>query len=136
MSIQAKKQDLIDKLGSDLQFPIANIFTPISGLDLLLQDIQTLLLTSPGERVMNPRYGSGLKALLWENMDDAFSRAPAAIRSAIKDYEPRITLTAVDASMNRESGLLVFNIRFIVNATGVQANLVFPLRLANQLTFG
>lgn len=34
------------------------------------QNIIDILSTSPGERVMNPRYGAGLRALLFEEMDE------------------------------------------------------------------
>lgn len=34
------------------------------------QNIIDILTTSPGERVMNPKYGAGLKNLLFEEMDE------------------------------------------------------------------
>lgn len=128
--------DYVEKLGSDLKFPIVNIFEPISGTDLLMQDIQLLLLTSPGERVMNPTYGCGLKNLVWENMDEAFRTGTSIIRSAITNFEPRVTVMNVTGNINRNTGLITYNIQFLIKATGDTANLVFPLRLANQLAFG
>ena len=66
--ILSTKQSLKTRLGSDLKFPIAGNFESISGLDLLMQDIQILLLTLPGERVQRPTFGCNLRNMIWENM--------------------------------------------------------------------
>ena len=36
--------------------------------ELIRQNLTTLILTSPGERVMTPNYGVGLNQFLFENM--------------------------------------------------------------------
>ena len=128
-------QTLELRLGSDLSFPINGNFEPISGLQLILQDIQTLLLTIPGERVGRPEYGSDLKLLVWENMDTAVREGPGLITSALTRFEPRINLTKVDVSSNDNTGLVSFVIRFAVKSTDTNVNLVFPLRVGTELSF-
>ena len=123
------------RLGSDLKFPISGNFQPISGLDLLIQDIQTLLLTSPGERVNRPDFGSGLRALVWENIDTAVLEGPGMIKVALDTFEPRINVTKVEASANENTGLVSFVIRFAVKSTDTSVNLVFPLRVGTELSF-
>jgi phage baseplate assembly protein W len=125
--------NLVEKLGSDLKMPIKSVFEPISGTDLLNQDIQILLLTSPGERVNNPQYGCGLNAMIWENMDEAASKGSQVIKTAITKFEPRISLLSVTSRLNRNTGLIIFIIKYVEKATGSIGNLVFPLRPANQL---
>lgn len=132
--IQNAQQSLVVRLGSDLTSPINGNFQPIAGLDLLLQDIQRLLLTVPGERVFRPLYGCNLRNQIWENIDQAYSNGAAEIRSAITTYEPRITLTSVSGNINRNTGLISFSIRFIVNATNTPVNLIFPFRVGTQLS--
>jgi len=123
------------RLGSDLKFPIAGSFEPISGLDLLLQDIQQLLLTIPGERVQRPTFGCSLRAQIWENIDYAQVAGAAAIREALDTFEPRITVTDVSGTSNRNTGLITFNIQFVVNNSDTTVNLVFPFRTSTQLSF-
>lgn len=128
------KDTLAERLGSDLQMPIAGNFQPLSGLDVLLQDIQQLLLTSPGERLNRPDFGCGLKALIWENIDTAILEGPGIIQAALDTFEPRISTTYVDVSANENTGLVSFVIRFSVKSTDVSVNLVFPLRVGTDLS--
>lgn len=136
MAQTTTQQSLNIRLGSDLKFPIAGNFESIAGLDLLLQDLQLLLLTVPGERVNNPTFGCHLRNQIWENIDKAFSNGAAEIRTALTRFEPRISVVSVTGRMNRNTGLILFNIRFIVNATNTAVNLVFPFRTATQLANG
>ncbi len=133
--LTSAKQSLDQRLGSDLKFPINTNFEPVSGLDLLLQDIQLLLLTVPGERVNNPTFGCNLRNQIWENIDDAFKTGASEIRAALGKYEPRVTCTGVTGTMNRNTGLIIYKISFIVNATNTPVNLVFPYRVGTQLSF-
>ena len=132
--IQTSTQSLDIRLGADLKSPIVGNFQPIKGLDVLLQDVQRLLLTVPGERLFRPTYGCNLRNQVWESIDTAFNKGSAEIRTALKTFEPRITVTAVNGSMNRNTGLINFVIRFTVNSTNTNVNLVFPFRVGTQLS--
>lgn len=134
-TMQTAKQSLTIRLGSDLKFPISGTFQPISGLDLLLQDIQQLLLTIPGERVFRPEFGCHLRDQIWENMSDAQSNGAAAIRDALETFEPRISIIDVTNETNENTGLITFNIQFVVNQTDTAVNLIFPFRAGTQLSF-
>lgn len=123
------------RLGADTKFPIAGSFQPIKGLDLLLQDIQLLLLTNPGERVNRPDYGCELRSLVWENIDHAVLEGPGIIRAALDKYEPRINVVKVEASPNYNTGLLSFSIGFSIKSTDTKVNLIFPLRTGTDLSF-
>lgn len=46
------------------------VATSASLASIVEQNIIDILTTSPGERVMNPKYGAGLKNLLFEEMDE------------------------------------------------------------------
>lgn len=133
--IKSKEETLTARLGSDLKFPINGNFEPIDGVDLLLQDIQQLLLTIPGERVMRPRFGCELRNQIWENIDDAIVNGESAIRSAITRFEPRIQVTSISSSTNRNTGLINFVIRFVIKKTDQRVNLIFPFRAGTQLSF-
>lgn len=133
--IKSKDQSLKDRLGSDLKFPIDMNFQAISGTDLLIQDLQRLLLTIPGERPNRPDFGCNLRNQVWENIDTAAVNGAASIREAIDRFEPRITLIGVTSSVNRNTGLITFNIQFQVNNDDSTLNLVFPFRAGTQISF-
>jgi phage baseplate assembly protein W len=135
VKLKSATQSLNERLGSDLGFPINGTFQPISGLNLLLQDIQQLLLTIPGERVNRPDFGCHLREQVWENLEVAAEAGKASIQAAIENFEPRVTLTNIDSTVNENTGLITFNIQFIVNNTDTALNLVFPFRAGTSLSF-
>jgi len=122
-------------LGSDVTFPIAGSFEAIDGVHLLTQDIEQLLLTIPGERVFRPEFGCNLRAQIWENIESAAIDGAAAIKEALDNFEPRITVLDVSFETNANTSLITFNIQFIINSTDTPVNLVFPFRAATQLSF-
>lgn len=133
--IKSKEQSLKERLGSDLRFPIISNFEAVSGVELLLQDIQRLLLTIPGERPNRPDFGCNLRNQIWENIDTAATNGEASIREAIDRFEPRITLFGVTSTVNRNTGLITFNIQFQINNDDSILNLVFPFRAGTQISF-
>ncbi len=133
--LNSAKDSLKLRLGSDAKFPIAGNFQTISGQDVLLQDMQMLLLTIPGERPNRPDYGCHLRDQIWENMGDAKTDGAAAIRTALQLFEPRITVTAVAGTVYENTGLITFNISFVIKSTDTALNLVFPFRVGTQLSF-
>lgn len=133
--IKSKEQSLKERLGSDLRFPIINNFEAVSGVELLLQDIQRLLLTIPGERPNRPDFGCNLRNQIWENIDTAATNGEASIREAIDRFEHRITLFGVTSTVNRNTGLITFNIQFQINNDDSVLNLVFPFRAGTQISF-
>ena len=59
-------------------------------------NLRNLLLTSPGERVMQPEFGSNLKAILFDSFDDVSSdNIEEAVREAVNRQLPYITINEV-----------------------------------------
>jgi phage baseplate assembly protein W len=115
-----------DFLGKDTAFPISNGFSPVEGIDTLLQDMQILLMTIPGERVNRPTYGCGLYTRIWDNLESAAALGVQDIRQAVEEFEPRVNLDNVNSTIDRESGTILFTISFTVISTNTPLNLVFP----------
>lgn len=117
-----------DFLGKDTVLPISGKFQSVKGIDTVLQDIQILIGTVPGERVMRPEYGCGLYTRLWDNIDDVVVSGVLDIRDAINQYEPRVTLDNVSSTADRSTGLITFVISFTIVDTNNSMNLVFPFQ--------
>lgn len=105
---------------------------PVAADEDINESLRILFLTRPGERVMHPRFGSGLQDLAFEPMN---AETVAAIRHtisrAILFYEPRIELLRVvvqvsDALEGRLRVLLEYRIR----TTNTRHNVVFPFYIA------
>ena len=126
---------LKDRLGTDLTAPIDGNFNIIEGVQLVLQDIQLGLLTLPGERVGRPTFGSRLRAMIWENLDSALVQLPGIVQGFLTTYEPRIKVLSVDiADTNRNTGLILLRISFIITYTDQTVNLIFPFRNSQELS--
>jgi phage baseplate assembly protein W len=69
------------------------------GIDQIKSDMLSLLLTNPGERVMNPDFGTPLRKLIFEPNDAALRlQAKNMIINSIKRWEPRIAVTNIEVS--------------------------------------
>ena len=120
--------------GKGLKFPINGQFQPQEGVDKVLEDIQTLLLTDFGERVMRPEYGCGLSSRVWENLDVVAEDGVSDITTAIQRFEPRVTLLEVVPTIDRSRGLVFFRIRMLILEGNTEANFVFPFKPALEIS--
>jgi phage baseplate assembly protein W len=59
------------------------------------QNLKNLILTIPGERIMDPDFGVGIKRYLFENIADVQEIIPAVITKQADTYLPYITIDAV-----------------------------------------
>ena len=59
--------------------------------EALIQDLKMIILTNPGEKIMDPSFGVGLKRFLFEqNGSQAYSAITSRIMSQTKKYLPQI----------------------------------------------
>lgn len=132
--IQNLEESLGQRLGYDTRFPIVGNFDSVGGLTVLLQDIQTLLLTAPGERVGRPEFGCTLGLSIWENIEQGALQGAASIKQALDQFEPRIKVTDVGFVTNRNTGLVTYKIKFAIIDTDIVTNLIFPFRTSQQIS--
>ncbi len=60
------------------------------------QNIKTVVLTSPGERIMEPEFGVGIRRLLFEqNTSDLIGVLEGRVRSQVRRYVPFVDLKNV-----------------------------------------
>ncbi len=63
---------------------------------MIQQNFKNLMLTSPGERVMDPNFGVGLRQFLFEQIDAfVFSRIEERIRRQVSIYMPFIEIARI-----------------------------------------
>lgn len=77
------------------------------GINQIKSDVLVLLLTNPGERVMNPSFGTPLRRLLFEPNDPTLqSQARNMIINSIKQWEPRIAVQNIEVASSIDKGSL------------------------------
>ena len=92
------------------------------------ESLRILLSTRPGERVMQPDYGCGLHAMVFETIDEStVTELKDIIDRAILFYEPRITLEDIDVNTEDElDGRLKIQLNYTVRKTNTRSNIVYP----------
>ena len=78
-------------------------FNPLSGDLIALKNenaiarsVRNIVLTTPGEKIFDPYFGSNVNALLFENVDEISAVAIRdEIENSLKNYEPRIVLEEI-----------------------------------------
>ncbi len=64
-------------------------------LEQAKSNLQNLLLTTPGERVFQPNFGSQLKSIVFEQGQDIPNRVEEAIRTSVDSFLPHINIINV-----------------------------------------
>lgn len=92
----------------------------VTDAELVKQSIQQIILTSPGERVMRPDFGSNAYAFVFENNDEILEELiRTEVIGAVGKYEPRAIIQAV--TTERDGSSIIVTVKFIVALTGEQA---------------
>ena len=99
--------------------------------DDVRQAIRIILGTEPGERVMRPTFGAGLRSFVFEPITPAtMSRIETRVRDALIAWEPRIDVHAVSVTQDAaQFGRLLVDLTYLVRATNAIQNLVYPFYL-------
>jgi phage baseplate assembly protein W len=108
--------------------PVDRSVDMVSGEKDIQESLNILFSTAPGERIMHPSYGCGLKRMVFENINmTARTRIKDLIERAVLFFEPRITLERVeiDDSQLAEGRLLIL-LEYTVRMTNVRSNMVYP----------
>jgi len=73
-------------------------YTSIKSLKKLIkQNFKMLILTNPGERVMSPEFGVGIRQFLFENFQsDVYARIDSKIREQVSIYLPIISIRNIE----------------------------------------
>ncbi len=122
-------------LGAGWRFPIlpdaSGTLGYSSGDDNVEQSLHILLMTSLGDRVMRPTFGTDAEKLVFAPGSVRYLRLlETSVRAAVRDFEPRVDLDAVsaEADVNDDTRILV-SIDYRVRQTNTRQNLVFTFYL-------
>ena len=70
------------------------------------QNLKMVILTSPGERIMIPEFGVGIRNYLFENANSStFNAIRQRIENQVASYLPYITIRNIEFSSERNEGI-------------------------------
>jgi phage baseplate assembly protein W len=130
---QPTVQTIADQwLGTGLRFPVrpdgsTGALPRVSGMDRIRQSVEQILDTEPGERIMLPEFGCGLRRYLMEpNTLTTRTTIAKDVETALTRWEPRIRLTDVSVTAGEEPELAWVSISYQRLSDLRQDNLVYP----------
>jgi len=115
---RTKKPVLYSDFRKDLaKSPVSNDIAVLKDEDSVKESIKNLILTDPGERLMQPFIGGGIRALLFENITPAVIKIiEDRVRTTVEIYEPRAELIDVTVSSNIDDNQVGVTVRFYVQS--------------------
>ncbi|MCB2206169.1 GPW/gp25 family protein [bacterium] len=98
------------------------------GVEDIRQSLEILLTTTPGERVMQPKYGCHLGELLFESLDTGMKTLIIdRIKTSILYFESRIEVERIELDDSRQNeGVVLVEIDYVVSSTNSRFNFVYP----------
>ena len=102
----------------------------LGGPEKVRQSIQIILETEPGERIMRPTFGCGLRRYLMKpNTTATRALMQRDVQTALKTWEPRIDVKSVEVTPGDDPALVLIEIFYAHKRDGKQGNFVYPFYL-------
>jgi Bacteriophage baseplate protein W len=131
VSAQLTRELLGRGIGMPLAPDDAGRMPRADGPEKVRQSIFIILDTEPGERVMRPDFGCGLRRFLMQP-NNAATRAQIEreVDLALRRWEPRIAVSQVDvAAGNGDPALVTIEIQYAHAFSGRRDSIVYPFYL-------
>jgi phage baseplate assembly protein W len=93
------------------------------------QNLKMLVLTIPGERVMEPEFGVGLKTYLFSNFsEDIYPEIKLKIQRQAARYIPLVTITSVDIFLiSPDTNSFAISIKYSIPDIGLKDLIEFTI---------
>tara|TARA_R100000664_G_C2700310_1_gene100894 strand:- start:148 stop:516 length:369 start_codon:yes stop_codon:yes gene_type:complete len=105
-------------------------FTMIKDFNTLVkQNLKMLILTAPGERIMEPLFGVGARQYLFQNFgEQTYGDMSANIRNQVKEFMPAVSILQIDFNTsNPDRNTLGVRIVYSIPDIGVKDLLEFTI---------
>lgn len=108
--------------GGDLEYE--------EGHEKVRQSIWLVLDTEPGERIMRPSFGCGLRRYLMKpNSPATRTLMQRDVQLALATWEPRIDVASVRVDPGEDPSLVLIHVAYVHVRDGRPGNLVYPFYL-------
>jgi phage baseplate assembly protein W len=106
----------------DIKFPLVendiSVFERADSLESARQKLKNIVLTNPGERVMLPKFGIGIKRYLFEqNSNNTISNFSFDVNSKLSEqvrlYAPNLQIASIE--LNSQDNIVKIKISYIIN---------------------
>jgi|TARA_B110000977_G_scaffold132090_1_gene168205 phage baseplate assembly protein W len=134
MAYEAKRINPLDlqprkAVGLNLPFSTKEVFTSnFQTKDAIKTNLINYFLTNRGERYLNPLFGSRIREMLFENInDESIERIESIVREAVGVYFPRVQVKEVKTVPNHDENLVQFYLGYSIKDTGIDDELLINI---------
>ena len=98
--------------------PLSGDLISLSNENAIARAVRNIVLTTPGEKLFDPDFGSSVSEILFENVDDITAVSiQDEIRNCLNNYEPRVDLVNVDVNPNFDENQ--FDVKITYKIVGI-----------------
>jgi phage baseplate assembly protein W len=90
-------------------------------IDVIKQNVKNVILSNPGERVMDPTFGVGVSRYLFEQAGTFEVQLTTRIRTQLRKYTPFIRVDNIDVGTDGENAVFV-DIKYFIKTLNVNDN--------------
>ena len=129
MPVQRISRGFKDLSASFQTNPLSNDLIALKNESSIARSVRNLVLTIQGERPFQPVLGTGVNALLFENMDKLTASAiRTELRTTIENYEPRVEINEIIVEADFERNAFDVTLQyFIIGMDVPEQELTFAL---------
>jgi phage baseplate assembly protein W len=116
-TIRVNPLDLQKNIAIGVSLPFNRPFnSTYTTKDQIKSNLINLLLTTRGERIMNPLFGTGLRNFLFEGItENNIENLKQDLNSSIEIFIPGITVSSLDIIPNSDFNTVALYVNYIVN---------------------
>jgi phage baseplate assembly protein W len=116
LSVQERRSKGFKDISATFKInPINSDLIGLVNYNAIARSVRNLILTVPGERPFNPVLGSGVNALLFNQLDNITSSSiKTEIITTLENFEPRIELNNVIVAPNAEQHRFDVTIQYYI----------------------
>ena len=97
--------------------PLTKDLIGLKNENAIARSVKNIVFTIPGEKFFNPRFGSRITQLLFENIDSITALSiQDEIESSIRQYEPRVDLKEVNVNARPDDN--AFDVKIVYDIIG------------------
>tara|TARA_R110001592_G_scaffold125929_1_gene336311 strand:+ start:43 stop:447 length:405 start_codon:yes stop_codon:yes gene_type:complete len=96
--------------------------------DAIKSSLINFFLTNPGERYLNPTFGGGLRAFIFEQIsEDNITALDENTRNKIEDNFPNIEISSLSVLQTVNTNEIVINFKYSIKKTNIEDELTIQI---------
>jgi len=132
MAFNPQQIDTIDlnpnvAVGVNLPFSGPGVFTPnYLTSQAIKNNIINYFLTNPGEIIMNPTFGGGLRDYIFEQIaEDTLDFLKQDVEQKLEKYFPSVIINSLDVLRNDDDNSVIVQLKYSVANSNINDNITF-----------